>query len=542
MNMDTFLSLNDILFLKDNFETIEFENKTECFVIICYKIDYLDENISLKYILEQNKIFYELHNKTIFSSHIYRLLEQTHKKKYFTNDEISISDFLLNLQNHIANNAYNYCTCCAKEHLIKGTSIITHCDNTNCIKKFYHLVTDNRITELFNKDTNVLKFLINIMIIGSLHPKGASAFVPFVELIGIDTLDELKNIIEEKILNNKFKNIIDIISTCQNDLDFLEKTDNMIYGLVKNAISNNYFSMISKENIIQKTSTKSKTSIISINISYNASIENKFLGEHFLFHGSSLWSWYSIIKNGLKVMSGTALQANGAAYGNGIYLSDSFDMSFSYSSMTMNQSHSKNNFKNLDEYMLKDTEYKHVVGVFEICKEPSVYRKINQIFVVAEQNVLLLRTLVLLNSSIGISKDLSKYFTNDIVVQKKINKKGVVMLKNKRLNIEYNKLIKENSINNINIIDEFRWLIEFNKEYLKNKIVQIEFRFSNYPICPPEIVLLSNSFEKIKQSNNNFIDKNNNIRLKIIEPNEWNITTNLCLIIQDLLKCLIETL
>jgi hypothetical protein len=51
----------------------------------------------------------------------------------------------------------------------------------------------------------------------------------------------------------------------------------------------------------------------------------------FLYHGSATSKWYSIIRNSLVVCSGTFRQVNGAAYGNGIYLTDSFDMAHSYS-------------------------------------------------------------------------------------------------------------------------------------------------------------------------------------------------------------------
>jgi hypothetical protein len=44
-------------------------------------------------------------------------------------------------------------------------------------------------------------------------------------------------------------------------------------------------------------------------------------GSVFGFHGSSIENWHSILRNGIKNMSGTAGQLNGAAYGNGVYIS-----------------------------------------------------------------------------------------------------------------------------------------------------------------------------------------------------------------------------
>ncbi|GMR54195.1 hypothetical protein PMAYCL1PPCAC_24390, partial [Pristionchus mayeri] len=50
----------------------------------------------------------------------------------------------------------------------------------------------------------------------------------------------------------------------------------------------------------------------------------------YLFHGSRQENWHSIIRSGLKNMSGTKYQLVGAAYGAGIYLSNSLQTSFRY--------------------------------------------------------------------------------------------------------------------------------------------------------------------------------------------------------------------
>jgi len=59
----------------------------------------------------------------------------------------------------------------------------------------------------------------------------------------------------------------------------------------------------------------------------------KQYGSCFAFHGSSSENWHSILRRGLINASGTKLQVNGAAYGNGIYLSPEAGTSFGYSKM-----------------------------------------------------------------------------------------------------------------------------------------------------------------------------------------------------------------
>lgn len=53
-------------------------------------------------------------------------------------------------------------------------------------------------------------------------------------------------------------------------------------------------------------------------------------GTTFVFHGSGADRWYSILKHGLRSMSNTVMQLNGAAYGSGIYVSDRFSVSLQY--------------------------------------------------------------------------------------------------------------------------------------------------------------------------------------------------------------------
>jgi len=50
-----------------------------------------------------------------------------------------------------------------------------------------------------------------------------------------------------------------------------------------------------------------------------------------VFSGSHIENWHSIVRRGLLNASSTQLQVNGAAYGDGIYLSPTADMSIGYS-------------------------------------------------------------------------------------------------------------------------------------------------------------------------------------------------------------------
>ncbi|GMR38063.1 hypothetical protein PMAYCL1PPCAC_08258, partial [Pristionchus mayeri] len=62
----------------------------------------------------------------------------------------------------------------------------------------------------------------------------------------------------------------------------------------------------------------------------------------YLFHGSRQENWHSIIRTGLKNMSGTKYQLVGAVHGAGIYLSNHLQTSFHYSSRFDERSISEN--------------------------------------------------------------------------------------------------------------------------------------------------------------------------------------------------------
>jgi ubiquitin-protein ligase len=303
---------------------------------------------------------------------------------------------------------------------------------------------------------------------------------------------------------------MDKFNSSSNDLELYSKLNANSYCIIKNAISNNYFSMSSRENVI------SDKSVIFIHINYSAEVENKFHQNHYLFHGSSIYSWYPIIKNGLKVMSGTALQANGAVYGKGIYFSDSFKLSLGYS---------QNRSINLNLC---------VVGVFEILEDPIKYNKSTNIFVIDDDTILLLRSLVITKNTSKISGDITNYFIKELPLQKKNNKLSISLLKNKRLDLEYKKILLDTNIIDIKIIDQTKWEIEFVK--IKNNLIKIELIFSNYPISPPIIKMLSNI------QINGLINQDGAIRIDLVNPTNWKLTNNLTEICSYLYNCFIETL
>jgi hypothetical protein len=509
MNSQYFISLHQILLPEKNFYV---EKITQDEIIIDYQY------AKLNYKFKNDKIIISDITTNIDSQHILRLLEA--KKIFSVSDQVkptysivldeeSCVEYLMCMNNILFPDCKNFCTGCGSELNIKGLKKISHCENVDCKNKYYSLVTDNSVMDLYNQDPRVFMFLLNVFVSGLTHPKVTQTFKPFPFVSDISNIDELKKIIPNELEPNNHIKLMDKFNGSSDDLELFTKLNPYSYCIIKNAISNNYFSMSSRENVL------SDSSIIFIHINYSAEIENKFQQNYYLFHGSSIYSWYPIIKNGLKVMSGTTLQANGAAYGQGIYFSDSFQFSLGYSS---NRSSSNTN----------------VVGVFEILEDPAKYKKAPSIFVIADDTILLLRSLVITNPHSKISGDITKYFIKELPLQKKINKLSVDILKNKRLNLEYKKLSTNTIISNIMIIDQTKWQIEFVK--IKNKLIMIELVFSNYPISPPIIKMLSDI--KI----NGLVRQDRTITIDQTNPANWKLTNNLTEICSYLFDCLTNSL
>lgn len=145
----------------------------------------------------------------------------------------------------------------------------------------------------------------------------------------------------------------------------------------------------------------------------------------------------------------------------------------------------------------------------------------------------MLRSLIITKQHNKITGDVTKYFTKDLPLQTKMNKYSVGLLKNKRLDSEYKKLSNESWISEIKIIDQTNWQIEFIK--IRNNTIRIQLIFSNYPLSPPVIKMLSNNlFAEIE---NGLVDKNNTIKIDLTNPSNWKITNNLTEICLYLYNC-----
>lgn len=482
----------------------------------------LENTIELKYTFVPNNII-QL-SKSQYNpvpEHISRIIE-LQNKQFIQNTEQSIGDYLMYLYELFTNdNYYNYCTSCAQPLEFKGLKLITHCSNPQtweCKKKYYTIVTDNRVSKMMHEEPDVFKFLLTTFCNGLSHPRASQAFVPLPWIIHPNlpltyNFDNFKTIVPPQF--NPYKCIDEIyktISFCTTDMEIMGIVSQTTYCLLKNIVSENYFSMSSK--VLDDSKNK------CIYVNYTADIENKFSTGNFLFHGSASHSWYPIIKNGLKVMSGTSLQACGAAYGTGIYLSDSFDFSLGYSNMG------------------------GVVGIFELSEDPNKYKKTTNIYVVPDDQCVLLRAIYVCNNKSKSHKYITEYFTKELHVKKQISKKCTVKLQNKRLNTELGRLNNLDCVQNVNVDSDNLWTVVLDS--IGEHEINIQIMFVNYPMTPPVMKIVNcasintNHIRSIVKSNS--VSSDLIIDIPMLRPDEWKMTDTLDKIIQMLYGCLDESL
>ncbi len=531
MNIDNLKYLYEVFIPNYAYNLIEYDNLKLIIgfcsnaIIQTYTINNFNK-IEITLLLNKNN-----NSNFIEIQHIYRLLTQlknNHDSKTSNTDDEYWNNHMDKILKILSDYNTNYCTICGTELKIKGINKISHCDNDEmeCVKHFYHTITDNRVRDLYNNEPTIFMFLLNVFISGLSHPYASEILKPFPNILSVQTPTNLKNILNEKIGLENLHKLMDIISSSTSELELelnlaekFNDNENLIYAILKNSVSNNYFSMNSTDDIFPNSNIK------LIHINYSADIENKFQQKYFLFHGSKIYSWYPIIKNGLRVMSKTNFQANGAAHGNGIYFSDNFNFSLNYSNER------KMNLANSDV----------IVGVFEILNDPSIYKKSSNIFVIDDPSIILLRSLVITKFNSQIPKDITKYFTVELPIRIKTNKIGIIKVKNKRLYSEHKKLLLEPHISNISILSEHEWIIYFTK--IKNYDIFIKVEFSNYPILPPIIKIKnSNTIAGEITNTDNEILNNKIFNIDEINPANWKLTSNLIDITKKIFNCLSESL
>lgn len=498
---------NELLQIMTNMET---EFSMDNILHMCYKIN--NVNTEIQYIVKNDIV--EVRAKNEYGLHLIRKYVRLIEDQILYNTFIELTyKQYLNFLEYITQIYYSSdfldlcCVCNTNLNIIDNK--IKCCDTIECKKIYNCLPTNNIITINFN-DREVFDFIFEAFSSSLKHPRFTELCKNDFMLImeGVSNIDEMIQIIPQNIKDNNKTELYKHIEDSKNDVELLEKIGNNVYAIFKNIFSDNYFAM---HKIDFDNNTLKPINVTILNISYAGLTENNFeRGNNVLFHGSSIYSWYSITKKGLKNLSNTPLMQCGAAYGSGIYLSDSLAFSNSYSRSLPG--------------------YKTVIGVFLLDGDPNTYKKVNNIYVVEDCSKLILKSLIIHSSNLTSSEITSIQGFVKMTDESSITKKMVGKVKDKRLNKELDLLKAMNCVGNVNVIDDKNWNVDI---MINGNVVNTTFIFNSYPFVAPSVVINSDNANNIRTR---FIGNNKVIDLDILHPTQWKATHRLTDIVENIIR------
>ena len=349
---------------------------------------------------------------------------------------------------------------------------------------------DNYITETYRSNNDTTIFLIKNAYYAMKCPRASVIFEP---------VPDNWSVLEPKIIKSSTK-VIEAIKKVYNDIELIEKINESTYTFLRFILKSNKMMLKLQHFAILGSEVNNIESITLMNVIHTALVEDKLKGKttRYLYHGSPYENWFSIMRNGLKIGSDNKYFINGAVYGKGIYLSDSFTFSLGYSRAQQNKS---------------------IISIFEVVDKPEWYKTTN-IYVVNDEECLLLRYLLVIdnteshkNYAIFTSienflKGLKTYETET----KATGKKTVQTIHNKRLMKELQMIMKQTpeqlgfavklqeedkmGVWNVFIHKPDNEKLEEQMKRLKIDAIEIEITFKdNYPLAPPFIRIVYPHFK-----------------------------------------------
>lgn len=467
--------------------------------ILSYKWNNRVAKFSLK-IGEDNNII--LQGENYDSQHLMRLIYKTYK---IINIE-ALFDVLVMIQTQIVT-LYNFCTICMTQIDFNGEKIRS-CDK--CIDDFCAMITDDTVTSFINYDKISAYFIIKTLIAAIKSIRVDKVYKPRLKkYIGANESQSLKNL-SQLIVNRNFdeKMTMMIKNGIYNEKMIYDEIGQELYSILKFAIITNRMNIISEKinSDIYDSDDKEVTMDRLLNFQLiHRNIKPEFENVdnlYYVYHGSALENWYSIMRNGLKNYSNTDMMLNGAAYGSGIYFADSVSVSFGYS----------NRGEAIDGSI--------VVSVVQLLDKDKYCK--NSFYVVPDESKILLRNMIVLKH-----KDIAKVdkFYKERILDIKKSYEPFLKIYVKRLMTEYNKISKKYNVD-----------VDKNHHNIWTTIINgntFEFVFGQrYPSQPPNIRI-------INKTNNIYDPITNNegyILIREFDENHWTIKQNAGKIIDALHK------
>uniref|UniRef100_A0A6C0CLM8 UBC core domain-containing protein n=1 Tax=viral metagenome TaxID=1070528 RepID=A0A6C0CLM8_9ZZZZ len=476
--------------------------------------------LQVEYVKGYNLIFKEAYSPSLKKNE--RLAIETFKKAYEQYKRPSSKKDMVKLVDSIMKNIKGFCVVCGTDLQIPSSDRWLSCPIVECKDKFDEMEVEElcKYVRKYRKDAELsLQFAVSAI----KSTNGINIFDPFPSyfLKGDAkgrTRGELKNLYNNSYNEQKdFQAVKKIanrwnVKSLINDI-YQARNDESLYTSPNDSSRSKYtyteyklfrFIILSNKSTLKLDKIIQHPQISLYHVINPVDTDEKFSGEY-LFHGSNASNWYSIMRNGLKVASGTSAQRNGAAYGKGIYLSDKFSLSASYSNRSTSLTDSGLN----------------IAGVYEVRNAKAKYHKGSSVYVVPNEKDVRLRYLLMFSkhSPADLNDAVNEKFGTMIKQEKQDFSRATNSKSQKRLMAEYKMLNSEggmfqtNDIKcelvNDNIYDWKLYLSKFDKDFdgndipltldmkkynVKNIVLEVIFP-QGYPFEPPFIRVVSPQFE-----------------------------------------------
>lgn len=474
----------------------------------------------------------ELANDDFNSYHFYRVLKMKYSEENYTND--ALAEIVEHILNTLLPNIFQICTVCGETIKMKCTNIYA-CEKEYCQLRLEDLFIDDYVTEFYKRTPAIFKFLVQTTISTMNSQKRGYIFNPFPmhlkkviqnkankfdvkKVEDVNDYDKFVSLIPETWKDTDISQLVKIIDGTLDDQRLYRKLGEELYGVLKFILKSNR-TYLKSYNFLDKENTN----LLQFEVTHSPVIEEKFKTDtpFHLFHGSSTENWHSILRNGLKNCSSSVLQANGAAYGSGIYLAKDSGYSYNYS---------KGNL--------------WILGVCQVLNSPK-YDKGNGIFVVPDEENVILRYLLMstrqyATSNMHLTGTINNYFQQEIQQNKRLLVSKVGFLNNKRLGREIKMIEKHKYCNELfkltlkdgNIYD---WDIEMLN--INGKIAKVNLKFpEGYPLEPPFARLVE---PQIKPKNG-WLTKEGAFCIDLFSSEKWKPVINIETLIIQLRALLID--
>eukprot|EP01100_Stratorugosa_tubuloviscum_P015908 TRINITY_DN967_c1_g1_i1.p1 TRINITY_DN967_c1_g1~~TRINITY_DN967_c1_g1_i1.p1 ORF type:complete len:656 (-),score=265.02 TRINITY_DN967_c1_g1_i1:54-2021(-) len=281
----------------------------------------------------------------------------------------------------------------------------TICDREFCGYLYSDLGQGFSCLEEMKQDNDVADLLVIISSCAVISDKRDKIFLPCPKYIKTPRFSLIENSETERLdfikaAINSLPSIKQMTNcTSESDLkNFLNSKHELCYPVLKWLLSSNraFIRRIPDSLKVSSLSCANQFLIISNTPEKERLFQEQKdeYGSYFAFHGSPIANWHSILRNGLKNMSNTALMAHGAAYGAGVYLGDNSGISGGYTSR-----HGVNAAQAIWPNSVFGANIS-CLAIVEVINNKSKIKPGPNMFIVQDENILNLRALLIFSNTI----------------------------------------------------------------------------------------------------------------------------------------------